>query len=130
MNSTELQKEYALIFEERPDYLFVHIKGDRGTLAIARAYWSEIVQRTLDSGIKKVLVIEDIPEAISIAEVHQLVSDFADLPIKDIRVAFIDRFTQHKSLNDFGVLVGANRGLTVKSFDEEPEALAWLLGSA
>lgn len=127
MNTTELKKEYSITFEERPRYLFAHIKGERGTFTIAHAYWSEIVQTTLETGLKKVLVIEDIPEAISIAEVHQLVSDFADLPIKDIRFAFIDKYPQHKSLNDFGILVGANRGLTVKSFEDENEAEAWLL---
>lgn len=128
MNTTELKKDYTIAFEQRPQYLFAHIKGERGTFAIAHAYWSEIVQTTLETGFKKVLVIEDIPEAISIAEVHQLVSDFADLPVKDIRLAFIDKYPQHKTLNDFGILVGANRGLTVRSFDDETEAEAWLLG--
>lgn len=128
MNTTELQKEYAISFEERPQYLFAHIKGEKGTLSIAHAYWSEVVKRTLESGCKKVLVVEEIPEAITIAEVHQLVSEFADLPIKDIRLAFIDKFTSHKSLNDFGILVGANRGLTLKSFDDEAAAESWLLG--
>ena len=127
MITAEVQKQYELHFEDRGRYFFAHIKGNRGTLEIATAYWTEIAQEAIRTGLKRLLVIEDIPEMISIAEVHQLVTGLADLPIKDVRIAFVDLYAEHSSLNEFGILVGENRGFTVRSFDTEELAEAWLL---
>ena len=127
MITAEVQKQYELRFEDRGRYIFAHIKGERGTLEIATAYWTEIAQEAVRTGLKRVLVIEDIPEMISIAEVHQLVTGLADLPVKDVRIAFVDLYAEHSSLNDFGILVGENRGFTVHSFDTEEAAESWLL---
>ena len=127
MITAEVQKQYELRFEDRGRYIFAHIKGNRGTLEIATAYWTEIAQEAMRTGLKRLLVIEDIPEMISIAEVHQLVTGLADLPIKDVRIAFVDLYAEHSSLNEFGILVGENRGFTVRSFDTEELAEAWLL---
>lgn len=127
MITAEVQKQYELRFEDRGRYIFAHIKGNRGTLEIATAYWTEIAQEAIRTGLKRLLVIEDIPEMISIAEVHQLVTGLADLPIKDVRIAFVDLYAEHSSLNEFGILVGENRGFTVRSFDTEELAEAWLL---
>jgi cytidylate kinase len=128
--TTEEQKDYLLTFEDRSGYLYAYIKGERDTLSIAKQYWMEIANKTLSTGHKKLLVVEDIPEEITIAEVHQLVSELSELPVKDVRVAFVDRYVQHKSLNDFGILVGENRGLTLRSFDSAEQAEPWLMETA
>lgn len=128
VNSTEKRKEYSISFEDRETYLYASVAGAKETLSIAHAYWSEIAERAISSDIKKVLVFEDFPEVISIAEVHQLVSEFSELPITNIRLAFVDPHPQHKSLNEFAVLVGSNRGLTIEAFDTVEEAEKWLLG--
>ena len=127
MSTPEVQKQYTLTFEDRGRYIFAHVKGEKGTLRIATEYWTEIAEQVIKTGVKRVLVIEDIPEMISIAEVHQLVTGLADLPVKDIRVAFVDLYAEHSSLNDFGILVGENRGFTIQSFDTEEAAESWLL---
>jgi len=123
----QIKKPYSLEVENRGRSLRAYVKGERATLEIASSYWSEIAQEALGSGLKRVLVIEDVPEALSIAEVHQLVTSLADLPVKDVRVAFVDLFAEHSSLNEFAVLVGENRGFSVRSFDTEEAAEGWLL---
>ena len=127
MSSTEIGKNYSTTFEDRGRYLFALVEGEKGSLDIVSAYWNEIAQKAITSGLKRVLVIEDIPEMISIAEVHQLVTGLSELPVKDIRLAFVDLHAEHASLNDFGILVGENRGFSVKSFDTEESAETWLL---
>ena len=127
VSSTEAGKKYLLTFEDRGRYLFALVKGERGTLEIATSYWFEIAQEAMKTALKRVLVIEDIPEMISIAEVHQLVTNLADLPIKDVRLALVDLHAEHASLNNFGILVGENRGLSIKAFDTEEAAETWLL---
>jgi hypothetical protein len=118
--------DYRIDFEDRSDYLFAHIIGDHGTLSIAKQYWLDIIEAVMKREMRKILVVEDIPEVISIADVHQLVTDLSELPIRDIQLAFVDLYAQHSSLNQFGILVAENRGLAIRSFDSEAEAAAWL----
>jgi hypothetical protein len=120
--------DYRIDFEDRSTYLFAHIVGKRGTLSIARRYWLDIIEVLMKMEFRKILVVEDIPEAIEISEVHQLVTELAQLPIRDIQLAFVDLFAQHKSLNEFGVLVAENRGLSLRQFDSEAQAETWLIG--
>ena len=130
MSTTEVKKHYSLTFEDRGRYLFAQIKAERATLDIATSYWTEIAEHLMKVGHKKILVIEDIPEMISIAEVHQLVTGLSDLPVKDVTLAFVDLYAEHSSLNDFGILVGENRGFSMRAFDTEEEAENWLLENA
>ena len=127
LSSTEIAKKYTFNFEDRGRYLFASVKGDKGTLEIATSYWYEIAQEAIRTNLKRVLVIEDISEMITIAEVHQLVTGLADLPVKDVRLAFVDLHAEHASLNNFGILVGENRGFSLKAFDTEEAAESWLL---
>jgi len=127
VSSAETGKKYSLSFEDRGRYLFARVKGEKGTLEIATSYWYEIAQEAMRTNLKRVLVIEDIPEVITIAEVHQLVTSLADLPVKDVRLAFVDLHAEHASLNNFGILVGENRGFSLKAFDTEEAAENWLL---
>lgn len=119
--------DYQLSFEERISYLYAYVRGEQASLEIARDYWNRIAKRALSLKVKKVLVVEDISEAITISEVHQLVTELSELPVKDIFVAFVDQFAQHKSINEFGMLVGGNRGLEVKGFESTDDAEKWLL---
>lgn len=119
--------DYQLSFEERISYLYAYVRGENASLEIARDYWNRIAKRALSLKVKKVLVVEDISEAITISEVHQLVTELSELPVKDIFVAFVDQFAQHKSINEFGMLVGGNRGLEVKGFESTDDAEKWLL---
>jgi hypothetical protein len=122
--------DYRIDFEDRSSYLFAHIIGERGTLSIARRYWLDIIEVVMRSEFRKILVVEEIPEAIEISEVHQLVTELAQLPlpVRDLQLAFVDLFDQHKSLNNFGVLVAENRGLSLRQFDSEAQAETWLIG--
>lgn len=119
-------EDYSITFEEREAYLRAYIKGERGTLAVALRYWLDIAHVAIETGRKRLLVVEDIPEAIAVSEVHQLVTEMSRLPVRDIKLAFVDLFAQHKSLNEFGRLVGENRGLSIRTFDTEEEAATWL----
>ena len=130
MDPIEVKKQYSLEFEDRGRYLFARIKGERGTLEIALSYWTNIARHLMKSGHKNILVIEDIPEMISIAEVHQLVTGLSELPIKDVTLAFVDMYAEHSSLNNFGILVGENRGFSMAAFDTEEDAENWILENA
>lgn len=120
-------KPYDIRFEHRPGYLYVFVEGEHDSFAISRQYWQEIADVCLEDSINKVLVEEDIVEVISMSDVFKLVSGLGQMGFTGKKIAFVDRQLDHAALNDFGVLVGVNRGLLAQAFANAAEAEKWLL---
>lgn len=128
MDTDQSPPPYELTFENRDTYLYAHVAGLHDTYEICSAYWNEIANQLRQLRLKKVLVIEDIVEESSVADVYRLVSSFVDMGFRGVKIAFVDRYSNHQDLNDFGVLVASNRGLLGKAFINEEAATKWLLG--
>ena len=127
MNAPELPKPYELTMEARDGYLYAYVAGEHDTFEICYAYWAEIGRKLAELGLERVLIVEDIPEESSMVDVYELASRLPEIGFRGITIAFVDRYAGHQDLNDFGVLVGSNRGLIGKAFGSETEAEQWLL---
>jgi hypothetical protein len=124
MDST---RRYELTFEIRDGYGYACVAGENDSLAISSAYWSEIGKYLADADLRKVLIVEDIREQPPMEDIYCLVTQLGGLGFADVTVAFVDRYSSHQELNDFGVLVATSSGMTAKAFGDEVEALDWLL---
>ncbi len=127
MSNTNPTKPYDLAFEVREKYLFAIVRGEHDNFAISSAYWREIGERLTELGIDKVLVVEDIVEQSPLVDVYNLSAQLVELGFRGVAIAFVDRYSSHQELNDFGVIVGTNRGLIGNAFATEAEAEMWLL---
>ena len=127
MNIAPEKKPYDLKFETREGYLYAYVAGEHDNYDICVAYWGEIAKKLEEMGIDRVMIVEDIVEESPIADVYELASQLADMGFRGIRIAFVDRYSSHLELNEFGVLVGSNRGLIGQAFSDEAEAEKWLM---
>jgi len=123
------KKPYRLTFEYRPAYLYAHVEGENDNYEISSAYWQEIADECTNKEFDRVLIIEDIVETGSLAEIYQLCSEFSRMGYDEIKIAFIDRRSDQEEQNKFGELVAVNRGLNVKIFTDIDEAEKWLLSA-
>ena len=126
-NSSNVNKPYQITFEERLDYLYVYITGERDSYEISRAFWLEVAEVSCQTDYKKVLIEEDIPEAVSIADMYRLASELPQMGFYGVRIAFMDRYAEQHDLNEFGELVALNRGMMGKIFNDINAAEEWLL---
>jgi hypothetical protein len=124
---SDLSKPYNISFENRSQYLYVYVSGDRDSYEISRRYWQEVAAECARAGAEKVLIEEDIPEDVSMGEMYQLASELPQFGFIGIRIAFVDRYIEQHDLNQFGELVANNRGLYAKVFNDVNEAEKWLL---
>ena len=120
---------YRISFDYRTEYLFVHVSGEEDSLEISRRFWREIADECSRSKVKKVLIEEDFPEAISMGEMYQLASEIPTMGFYGIRMAFVDSHLDQQDLNEFGELVASNRGIYGKIFNNREEAETWLLSA-
>lgn len=118
---------YSLKYEQRPDYLYVLVEGDHDSYEISKQYWMEVLARTRATQNTKLLIEEDIPEAVSMFEMFQLASDLIESGLNGLKIAFVDRYLDHDDLNKFGELVAINRGANARAFDVFSEAEEWLI---
>lgn len=130
MTAADSAKFYSLSFEHRPRYLYAYVTGEKDSYDISKAYWQEVSDELAKTEYQMLLVDEDIAEAASMGDVFQLLSELAGMGLAGIRIAFSDRKIEHKDLNEFGELVGTNRGLNGKAFNDVAEAEKWLLSGS
>lgn len=121
-------KPYDIRFEHRAEYLYAYVSGEKDSVEISAQYWSEIAEECRKNNCQKILVEEDIPEAIaSVFEIYQFASELPRLGFAGIYIAFVDRYIEQNELNEFVELIAGNRGLKGRLFNDVNEAEKWLL---
>lgn len=108
---------YDLTLEYRRQYLYAFVKGEKDSYEISRQYGQEIADECNKSGIKKVLIEEDIKENISMSDMYRFASEIPELGFHGVRIAFFDRQESQHQLNQFGETVATNRGLVSRVFN-------------
>ena len=123
----EVSKLYNLELEERKDYLYAYVSGDKDSVEICTQYWHEIADECQRIKYSKVLIVEDIRETVSMTEMYEICTEIPYMGFIGIKIAFVDRRTEQREVNEFGGLVVTNRGVNAKLFDTVEEAEKWLL---
>ena len=120
-------KRYTLTFEERPDYLYARVEGEHDSYEISRSFWLEVSEECERRGVSKVIVEENIPEAVSVSEMYAIASELPDMFL-GVSIAFVDPHADQAELNSFGELVAQNRGVRGRFFADVASAEDWLRG--
>ena len=131
MNSSRIILEkpnlYTIEFEHRPKYLYAFVSGNKDSLEVTKAYWLELLKECRKGECNKILVEENLDGTLTMQEVYEFASEYAEMGFQDILVAFVDRHPAHQQLNRFAELVATNRGGRIRMFDSVGEAKQWLL---
>lgn len=127
MNDSKPNKDFSITFEDRQEYLYVFVTGEHDSYEISHKYWLEIAEKCRQENFKKLLIEEDIPETVSIADGYKLASEISQMGFTGVRIAFVDRYADQSELNEFTELVAVNRGLYTKVFNNFTEGEKWLL---
>lgn len=128
--NVENSKLYELEFEERRNYLYAYVSGDKDSVEICTKYWREIAAECQRTKYNKVLIVESIRETVSTTEMYEIASEIPNMMgLLGVKIAFVDRYIGQRPVNEFGGLVATNRGTYAKLFDTVEEAEKWLLSN-
>lgn len=119
-------KPYLLTFTVYPKYLYANLTGDTISVVIIRDYIREVVAKSNETGKDRILLYRDIPAVLSEGETFYTVSESLDA-LRGKKVALVNPHAAIETEVDFGVTVGQNRGGNYRSFNNVPDAEAWLL---
>jgi hypothetical protein len=124
-----IDKPYQILFEHRPEFLYVKIRCETTNYAISKKYWTEILAMQIRRGYERVLIDKDIVNSMPSHDVVMLVAELASSGCHDVKFAIYDRHYDPRRCG-FEEMVGTNRGLKVKICDSLSEARDWLTAPA
>ena len=118
---------FTIELEERPGFLRALVRGAQDTVAVSTAYWNRLGEESRRRGASAILVLEDLPPwPDADPEVFEAVTDaMVAAGFRDIRCAFVDLHEEVEA-NEYGMIVGADKGLTIMMFSNESYAERWL----
>jgi hypothetical protein len=120
-------KSYELTFEERPGYLYAHVKADTMTVEMSAAYLGEVVDKCTELGLKSVLIYREVPYILdSPVSIYYSMQDEIQL-LKGLKLAIVTPFPDTEEGLNFAILVSNNRGADFKLHQTIEAAEKWLL---
>jgi hypothetical protein len=123
MHDTE--KPYELTFEERPGYLYVHIKADTMTEEMSASYLSQVADKCAGAGLTRVLIYREVPYIIEPTAIFFSMQNEIKL-LKGLKLAVVTPFPTTEDALNFAILVSNNRGADFKLHKTIEAAEEWL----
>jgi len=120
-----VEKPYTIEFEDRDDYIWVLVAGEKLTAEISAQYWNEIAERCAMSNVDRVLIEKDFKIPVGPEEMVLMAENLSKV-LPHGKVAFIDR-RQHGAINELGKKLARNREVLFQVFEYVGEAQKWLL---
>lgn len=120
-------KPYDLSTEERPGYLYIHLRSDTISEEIIRGYVSDIVENSDRTGLDHILLYRDVPAIMTEGEVFHTVNDSLEA-LRGKKLALVNPHPALDKELKFGMTVGRNRGGNYQVFATIEAAEHWLLG--
>ncbi len=114
-------------FEDRNGYFYAFFSGKRKGLEDAKCYWLTAIEECKRRGYKRLLIEQHFAVPLSRMDTFYLAEAIASMPIRKLRIAFVDRDLAQNGMNVFGETVAVNRGGVGKVFTNMVDAEAYLL---
>jgi hypothetical protein len=115
---------YKVRYEDRKDYLFVHIAGPE-SYDNAIQLFQDLRKKTDTEHYKAFLIVDEVTGALSAGETYRLSTEIAKIHRGNI-IAFVDPKEHTYNANAYGGTVVANRGVITEVFTNEKDAMEWL----
>lgn len=123
---TEPVKAYNLTFEQRDNYLYAHLTADTISVELIRGYVAEVVGKSNETGLQRIMLYRDIPATLSEGEVFNTVRESLE-SMRGKKLALVNPHADIQKALNFGMTVGHNRGGNYGSFEDVETAEKWLL---
>jgi hypothetical protein len=121
------EKPYTIKLEDRGEYIYALVGGEKLTPEISGAYWREIAGACFDLGISKIMIEKDFAETVSPAEMLEMGAYLGTI-LATKKIAFIDRHG-NEDINELGKKIARNRDVKMQTFRNIQEAETWLLAN-
>lgn len=123
---SEAERQYELTFEERPGYLYAHVKAPSIDEALARAYLDEIADKCSETRSRRLMIYREIPAVLNTTTMYFAATHVGKI-LRGVKTAFVNPYASNEKMLQFGTTVGFNFGEDHELFNDPAKAEGWLL---
>ncbi len=117
---------YTIELTDSNGYLRAFVDGGADSLAISMDYWTVLGRECTRRGVTNLLVVEDLdPFDADASALDQVCDCMVQAGLDRVRVAFVD-VQEVGDVNESGMMVGFDKGLTLMLFSTVSLADRWL----
>ena len=120
-------KSYELMVEQRPSYLYAHVKSASVRPAMTSDYLKEIIEKCRETHCNRVVIDNDVPKAFWVWDIFPVSMRFPGIGRECTKVAVVDQFADPIENEEFSVLVGNKCGVDLHVFDNLAAAERWVV---
>ena len=121
------EKPYTLEIEDRGEYLYAVVSGQKVTPEIALAYWQELIDECKSKNRSKILLDHNFAEMIEMSEMLKIIGPVGEL-LKGRMLAFFDRYG-HYDTPEAGKAILRSMNVKMQIFHDLEKAEKWLLAN-
>jgi hypothetical protein len=118
---------YEIKFVHHPEYLYTHVSAEGLTLHTSHDLWAEVAAELRLVSFNKVFFSVDISKQGNLLDVFQAASGLSGMGFGGVRIAFVNPNPTHYNNTKFAEIVGDNKEIYGKIFQDACEAKSWLL---
>jgi len=127
-----LDMAYDIRMEIREGYLRVDVSGKREPGKEAERSiesWKDVARICKEHDLHAVLTILNLSGRLPVFAAYDIISTLSDVGLRGrYKLAVVDLNDASREDNLFAETVARNRGFSVRTFSNEEDALAWMLG--
>ena len=120
-------KPYSLSFDEKPKYLYAHIKSDGFTVEVAVDYLREVINECRELQYTRIMIERDVAIMLPAAKNTFVAEQLATMDVEGLRIAVVDPRPENRELNRFSAAASRGLGIKVRAYSNIPDARRWLL---
>ena len=120
-------KPYSLSFDEKPKYLYAHIRSDRFSVEVAIDYLREVINECRELQYTRIMIERDVSIMLPAAKNTFVAEQLATMDVEGLRIAVVDPRTENRELNRFSAAASRGLGIKVRAYSNIPDARRWLL---
>lgn len=122
---------YEHRIEIKANYLYVKVTGNRergNEVADSMNGWKMIAEKCQKENLHKVLTVLQLSGRLPVMSAYSIAGLASQLDsARKCKIALVDLNKDSLKDNQFGETVAINRGIRLKTFDNEEDAEKWLL---
>ncbi|RZA18561.1 MAG: hypothetical protein EOP93_10930, partial [Lysobacteraceae bacterium] len=115
---------FRICFDDEPDYLRAYVFDGTDSLAVSVAMWGMLAAECRKQGADRLLVLEDLLSTVEGAEIDGVVDAMERAGLERVRIAFVELRDDIEG-NELGEIMCRERGMTIRTFTQEPQARRW-----
>ena len=120
-------KQYSLAYDEKPKYLYAHIKSDGFTVEVAVDYLREVINECRELQYTRIMIERDVAIMLPAAKNTFVAEQLAKMDVEGLRIAVVDPRPENRELNRFSAAASRGLGIKVRAYSNIPDARRWLL---